>query len=376
MSNQLLLRRRAMLRQNKEITLRGIPPITIKGKRNLLSVKAFGNCVQNGTPTPDNPVDIVCNNGVLKVNNQGNIYADGTVETIQVIGKNLFNENDVILGYFYENNGTYTSNSNTFTSGKIPMNAGTTVTFSRGLNVNNSYLRIHAFNSNNEWVGLVAKSASSSGLSATGTTPANTLYIRVCGAKRASGNEIDKKCQVELGSTATAYVPYFNGGTATAEMLLKVGDYTDVQSIIDGVVTRNVGVQVFDGSEIFIPVNNTFRYGLNGLPINNKVMCNYFDGNVEPSVRTSNQPDLTVKGNDSTNNTVYFKYAAKTTVEDFQQWLADQYAAGTPVIVVYALETPTTEQVAGQTLSLTSGTNIIDITQASLQGLELEVKAK
>lgn len=45
-------------------------------------------------------------------------------------------------------------------------------------------------------------------------------------------------------------------------------------------------------------------------------------------------------------------------------------------IIVYPLATPTIEQVAGQTLALTSDTNIIDITQASLQGLELEVKAK
>lgn len=44
--------------------------------------------------------------------------------------------------------------------------------------------------------------------------------------------------------------------------------------------------------------------------------------------------------------------------------------------VVYQLATPTTKQVSGQALTLTSGTNVIDITQASLQGLELEVKAR
>ena len=77
--------------------------------------------------------------------------------------------------------------------------------------------------------------------------------------------------------------------------------------------------------------------------MNNKVICNYFDGNVEPSVATINQPDLTVKSNRNNGNIVYFKYVAKTTVEDFQQYLAAQYAAGTPVTVYYPLETPVEE---------------------------------
>jgi hypothetical protein len=133
---------------------------------------------------------------------------------------------------------------------------------------------------------------------------------------------------------------------------------------------------VFDGSEAFAIVNNTFRYNLIGLLMNTKIICSHFDGDVSPSVSTSNQPDLTVKNNANNNHNAYFKYAAKTTIEDFKQWLADQYAAGTPVIVIYPLATPTTESVAGQTLTLTSGTNVIDITQASLNNLELEVKVK
>jgi hypothetical protein len=170
-------------------------------------------------------------------------------------------------------------------------------------------------------------------------------------------------------STATTYEPYYNGGTATAEMLLKVGDYQDVQSILDGVVTRNVGVKMFDGSEAFDTVNDILRYNLYGLPMNNKVICSHFDGNVNPSISTSNQPDLTIKGNLSNNNTVYFKYAAKTTIEDFQQWLADQYAAGTPVTIIYPLAQAVTEQVAPQVLNVQTGDNILEITQASIDDI-------
>ena len=63
-----------------------------------------------------------------------------------------------------------------------------------------------------------------------------------------------------------------------------------------------------------------------------------------------------------------------SSVTVFKQWLADQYAAGTPVIVIYPLATPTTESVTGQTLQVTDGDNVLEITQASMSGLELEAQ--
>lgn len=38
-------------------------------------------------------------------------------------------------------------------------------------------------------------------------------------------------------------------------------------------------------------------------------------------------------------------YTSEPTLADFKAWLADQYAAGTPVIVVYPTSSPVTEQV-------------------------------
>ena len=48
----------------------------------IVDVKAYGKSEQNGIPTPTNPVNIVCNNGVVKVSPNGTIYTDGTVETV------------------------------------------------------------------------------------------------------------------------------------------------------------------------------------------------------------------------------------------------------------------------------------------------------
>ena len=66
-----------------DLVASGTSPLTVNGMKSLTYVKLFGQCEQNGTPAPDAPVDIVCNNGVLKwdsVNQR--VYADGTAETI------------------------------------------------------------------------------------------------------------------------------------------------------------------------------------------------------------------------------------------------------------------------------------------------------
>lgn len=50
--------------------------------------------------------------------------------------------------------------------------------------------------------------------------------------------------------------------------------------------------------------------------------------------------------------------------------------SGTPVIIVYPLAEPKTETVAHQHLGIQAGTNIVEITQASIDNLELEVSYK
>ena len=42
-------------------------------QNSLQYVKAYGKCEQNGTPTPTSPVDIVCNNGVVKARHQSGL---------------------------------------------------------------------------------------------------------------------------------------------------------------------------------------------------------------------------------------------------------------------------------------------------------------
>ena len=156
-----------------------------------------------------------------------------------------------------------------------------------------------------------------------------------------------------------------------------IGDYKDVQEIKTGTVTRNVGIKVLDGTENWRKTSSSSKYcsltktdttGFpNAITTASDVICTHAVGT-----------GYNVQGYCSFGISNFnFNYKDTTDdLDDFKAWLADQYANGTPVIVVYPLATPTTETVTGQTLHIQAGTNIVEITQASIDNLELEVGYK
>ena len=166
---------------------------------------------------------------------------------------------------------------------------------------------------------------------------------------------------------------------ATAEMLLKVGDYQDEQEILSGAVTRKVGIKVFDGTEGWVKGTSFYAdISLGALQAAHSCICNYYAGkSTNPYSADSNTIQVGYKDGSLTFwNRVYItaNRAEYATAADFKAYLAAQYAAGTPVIVLYPLATPTTESVTGQTLQVTDGDNVLEITQASIDGLELEAE--
>jgi len=172
------------------------------------------------------------------------------------------------------------------------------------------------------------------------------------------------------------------GNTATAEMLLKVGDYQDVQEILAGDVTRKVGVKVLDGTEdwAFATVAQGYyldNAGFGAIAQTHGCLCSHFLG-VDTNVTIVSSTNVIKVG---TNTTGYINWDRVYIQADLTQWpnvaafkayLAQQYAAGTPVIVVYPLATETTESVTGQTLQVQAGDNTLEITQASMNNLQLE----
>lgn len=311
------------------------------------------------------------------------VYADGTQETIRVGTKNLFDEQ------WNRNTGVSTQTatwgqvvtaSGWSTSGLVPVKAGQQYTVSY-----NTTVQIYVFYYESD--GTMQQSYdTTSATKKTFTVPAGATHIRLQVNKSTEAAIADLEAQLETGATATDYEPYYDGGTATAEMLLKAGTYQDVQSILDGAVTRNIGVKVLDGTENWEYRTNVTWQGTTYARLSarqvisnkaamttgaNKFLCSHGNG-----YAVQGYTDSTPLGFSlfiaSLNNVIYATFPQNTTAEDVKQWLASQYAAGTPVIVVYPLAESTTESVTGQTLQVQEGNNILEITQASMNDLELE----
>ena len=165
--------------------------------------------------------------------------------------------------------------------------------------------------------------------------------------------------------------------------MLSIGDYQDTQEVISGSVTRKVGTMILDGTEDWVNYssgNGVFYFDSDatfGLPSN--CLCTHYNG-VESPVGASTMPYNSIKCGFATdvryNHRVYLRGAADTSLEDLTTFLATQYANGTPVILLYPLATPTTETVTAQPLNIQQGTNIVEVTEASLNDLEIEVKYK
>jgi hypothetical protein len=310
----------------------------------------------------------------------GQIYADGTVETINAHGKNLFDVSANLLeqggiASFDGQNTAASYNYRVRTNGYVPVKPNTVYTASvKDLQI--YYLEYEQDKTYTD------RRASGFADNTTFTTGANTYFIRLQFRKSDNSDITPSEVtnvQLERGSTATAYEPYYDGGTATAEMLLKIGDYQDEQEILSGAVTRKVGVKVLDGTEAWsntlYPQADAYRISWTGATATlgtirySGLFCTHFE---DAGSASTTAPNKVFFANDLNIN--FPMISDFNTVAKCLQWLADQYAAGTPVIVVYPLATPTTESVAGQTLQVTDGDNVLEITQASMDGLELEAK--
>lgn len=309
------------------------------------------------------------------------IYTDGTVETINVHGKNLFDVNTMLVENKAIRAGSVSADkplgseidNNTWNcTDYISVLPDTTYTYT----IPKSTYATAAgtvFYSNKSVDGAISGISQNESLTMTFTTPSNCQYVRFSW-RSGNGNDV----QLEQSPTATSYEPYYNGGTATAEMLLKVGDYQDVQSVLDGEVTRKVGIKVLDGTESFTAMTtapNTFRFIFSDNRAGFSPICSHYLTAIAAQ-SVANMPDMAIKGHVTIANTYYIKDSRFSTADELRGWLADQYNAGTPVIIVYPLAEPTTEQVQGQQLTIQQGNNTIEITQASVDDIQLKVKYK
>ena len=212
-----------------------------------------------------------------------------------------------------------------------------------------------------------------------------------------SQTDEEGQIQVEIGDTATDYVvpipdspsPYYPSPINSAgncnlisrnidssqstvfelPLLRKVGDVADTYNPATGEYIRRIGIRVFDGTESFIYNTTWLYFYADGLIVTNSsdVLCTHFIS-LSPS-----GGDGRVSIN-ATSNRIFFSNYAITSISDFKAWLADQYAAGTPITVFYQLEMPIVTQLTPEAIKTYYPSTIIEQDGEVLGTIEATVK--
>ena len=338
----------------------------------LTDLQLKGGTEQNGTPTPDTPMDIVCNNGVLKVGSDNSVIVEGTPETVTITGKNLLDINKTSGAGYLSASGELVPFDNYYCSDYIEIKPSTVYTYTETMKsaVDGNYIRFCFYDSNKTFIPPRQgddKTYEAKTYTYKITSPVNAKYIRI------SSHSDFVKGQLEEGIRPTKYEEYYQASFAP-EDLLKLSDYQDVQSVLDGIVTRNVGVKVLDGTENWTASSNYFgscyTYVLGETPVG-QVICSHFQN-------TSSLSDYS-RGKcykEAGAFNLWYGDNIATAIADLKQFLADQYAAGTPVIVVYPLADAVEETVESRDVFITSGTNTIERNSEYVSSDGITVKYK
>lgn len=347
---------------------------TAEAPFNVLRHK--GNATQDGTPTPDNPIDI-------KV-----LTGDSTVK---ITGKNLLNLDDT-FNRVYPSSLTYTQTPNSvdmtanittgaqYTRYHINLDASKTYTLSgkakkivKGTDgAPRLVVRWRGSNDNGtNWSGYVdiynnVNPTQGAEYDFSGTISGYSLYEIYFYNNQNAPVSIGEKTsyydiQLELSNQATDYEEFKNQSYVLPfgdTYLAGIGDYADEPVKVDGTwyIRRAIGKLVLDGSE-----NITFHSTANSiigvrLPISNNalhntvVLCDHFhyvpfaeyygvnSNRTYGTTTTHNSMDINTLYASSPNSTI-------TDVAGFKTWLGTHN-----ITVYYVLATPTDEEITDQDL--------------------------
>lgn len=284
----------------------------------ITSYTISGNTVQNGTPTPDNPVEV---NGV-------GVRTENLFDAFDIVGQVPSISNGQLINY----NGSTTS--------LIPIISGdVTVTKPPTALL---YLLLYA--ADMSYIGYVQNSTDANfyGSSITGYENAKYCRLRIDRTTRIDEIQI----MLNTGSTAKPFEPFgykipISSGQQTTNIYL--GSTQTVRAI------KKV---VFDGSENWQGADNTaskyldiWNYDYYKVKSGVTCMSTHYSGanNIVSGDSIPNNSACFYKANSP--RLFYLKGSEPITLADFKAYLAQQYANGTPVTVWYVLATEETATV-------------------------------
>ena len=224
----------------------------------------------------------------------------------------------------------------------------------------NASVALIAVDANNQWKRTIGLSWGSPGTFNLNGLLDGEDHIRMMiqTANDSAGQTFDNVVlspQLEAGGTATAFEPYrsMGGGMVTPTEPLYglpgAEDTVDVSVDGDVLVTRRTAALELDGTEDFVKTDTTsgnWRFGI-AVPnaafvsnvIKSKIICSHYKTDTANNVWLGMQSTIcTLSGGNIA--VVDMRY---DTVGALKAYLAAQYAAGTPVTIVYELAAPETE---------------------------------
>lgn len=340
--------------------------LAVVGTDEMLSIAPIGSATQNGIPAPDNYVPIIgteCGDTTLyAIDEDEDTIAVDTQTITRVVDKHIFD-------------GTETFSKSTAYGKAFLVNAASSAW---SADRSKAVLCTH-------FLGLPQTSSTQEDYTCFFNLTGH-FYFRVPDNDDATAFKAWLAEQYAAGTpvvvyfvrsspTTEAYTGTPVGQTASAPNLFAVGDYADEAEIISGGVKRKVGIKILTGEET-------------GWALSDSGTTHRFRG-VKPSdcyTPASRAPSVCTHFKYvSTGSAVggmfigasqywYFIPTDQTidTVDEWTAWLKEQYAAGTPVIVLYPLKEETQETITPQPLSTTDGDNVVTVT-ANVDNIQLEI---
>ena len=375
-------------------TITGALPLTLEGcvdEESIIDYTLYGQSVQNGTPTPDTPVEVESVGEYDETTGKYKI-------PIKVSGKNLFDIdsatsvsssngwNKAIVNYTDQ-----TINCNypiSYDGVTVPCNIETLEVGTYTLSVlayipetapsDKCYLAAHIGDNKISKFYTLEKEVWTR-INVSFTVEEQTVFHGIrfqptTGTWNLNSPRIvAKNVQIEKSGTATDYEPYHKPITTNIyldEPLRKVGDYADYIDFENGKVVRNVEKYTFTGKETDQggATNDPDSFGyvvkLSSLSLSNKKagLCNCLRQGVVASSGTNrfayhniaNHPFVYVffKKTDFPELGIYSPSTAKQVVKEM-------YDSGVPMVLYYNRNTPTETSITLPNLPTFKGTNII-----------------
>lgn len=300
----------------------------------ITSYTIKGNTVQNGTPTPSNPVDV---NGVgVRTENLFNTFISGiAIDT--VTGAEVPSDSGFTSDYIAVDNLSFYSYSGGSTSVSVVFMAYDGNKSYIGRSTNQPRNTATIYTSTEQAGGNVVFASNLTG----NTNP--IAYIRICHLNGTQADVDSETIMFNAGSTALPYEPY------GYKIPISNGQQTTNIYLGSTQTTRQIQKLVLDGTENWSEnfTNYGYRFGLNvsdsmqSDTTDIRSLCTHLPLTVRGGTETNVQNVYVI----SATNDLIIKLSNSDRVSDLKSWLSQQYAAGTPVTIWYVLATPETATV-------------------------------